>query len=228
MGAIHFSLDEKLVRFFTEKLPVKTFVETGTFRGDTLAMARRYFLDCHSAELSQELHDAACKRFTDDASIHLHQGPSQDFLASVSAEMSAKPVFFWLDAHWCSADNTAGQDSQSPLVEELAAIGKLHPDSVVLIDDARLYLSTPPAPHAISDWPDIHDIAPGLFALGDSHRMSVFDDIIAFYPARLQKELARHIHENAVDWLDLVAAARKHQARRHKRGLRRFFPKKQD
>ena len=225
MGAIHFSLDERLVALFTRELPVKTFVETGTFRGDTLAMARKYFLECHSGELSPELHGAAVKRFSDDAGITLHLGSSPEFLATMSEELRKIPVFFWLDAHWCSADHTAGQDSQSPLVEELQAIGTLHPDSVILIDDARLYLSTPPAPHAVSDWPDIHDISQALFALSPEHPLTVFDDIIAFYPGRLKPVISQHIHETAVDWLKIAGESRKHQARKNK-GIRKFLRKK--
>lgn len=217
MGAIHFSLDERLVELFTRELPLTTFVETGTFRGDTLEMARKHFPECHSGELSPELHAAARERFAGDSSITLHLGSSPEFLASLAPVLQEKSVLFWLDAHWCSADHTAGEHSQSPILEELDAIGRLHRDSVLLIDDARLYLSTPPAPHAVADWPDIHDLAGRLFALGPDHRLSVFDDIIAFYPVGLKDTLARHIHHHAVDWLKIAGDARKHQARKAKR-----------
>jgi hypothetical protein len=225
MGAIHFSLDERLIGLFTRELPLETFVETGTFRGETLAMARKYFPECHSGELSPELYAAARDRFAQDPGVTLHFGSSPEFLSLLSAEWLQKPVFFWLDAHWCSADQTAGQSSQSPLLDELQAIGGLHPDSVLLIDDARLYLSTPPAPHAVADWPELHDVALRLFGLSSSHRLCVFDDVIAFYPERLKKVLAEHIHRHAVDMQKLAGDARKHQKRRAK-GFRKFWRNK--
>jgi hypothetical protein len=225
MGAIHFSLDERLVEFFIRHLKTSVFVETGTFRGDTLAMARGHFSQCHSIELSDELYQAATERFKNDGVVHLYHGNSPGILAEIIGGLRDKPVFFWLDAHWCSADHTAGQSSQSPLIDELRAIGKLHPDSVILIDDARLYLSTPPAPHAVADWPDIHDLALEFLALGDHHRMSIFDDIIAFYPARLKEELGAHIHQHAVDWQKIAGDAKKQQ-KRQSSGIRGILRKK--
>ncbi len=222
MGAIHFSLDERLVELVKTHLSPSCFVETGTFRGDTLDMARQHFAECHSVELSPELHSAAEARFANQPGIHLMLGSSPDMLMELSPTLQDRAVLYWLDAHWCSADNTAGEDSQSPLLEEIAAIGTLHPKSVVLIDDARLYLSTPPAPHHVSDWPDIHEIFLALIAIGNGHRLAVFDDIIAFYPEALRAPLADHVHRHGVDWLKVAGDARKHQKRK-KSKLRRLL-----
>ena len=54
MGAIHFSLDERLMDFYIRELSPAVFVETGTFKGDTLAQAKDRFARCHSVELSPE------------------------------------------------------------------------------------------------------------------------------------------------------------------------------
>ena len=43
MGAIHFSLDAGLLAFLKEQLPLEVFVETGTFTGDTLRLAAKFF-----------------------------------------------------------------------------------------------------------------------------------------------------------------------------------------
>ena len=59
---------------------------------------------------------------------------------------AAQPALFWLDAHWCGSADTAGEGAVSPLSGELASIGSLHPQSVILIDDARAYLCAPPPP----------------------------------------------------------------------------------
>lgn len=222
MGAVHFSLDERVVELVKSTLNPACFVETGTYQGDTLEMARKHFDVCHSVELSQELHAACTKRFEGGSGIHLHLGTSPDILAELTPQLKDQPVLYWLDAHWCSADHTAGEDSQSPLIEEIQAIGPLHPDSVVLIDDARLYLATPPAPHNVSDWPDIHDIFQALLAIGSNHRLAVFDDIIAFYPDRARSAFAGHMHQHGTDWQRVTAESRKHRKRKDS-GIRKLL-----
>lgn len=204
MGAIHFSLDEKLMIFFKDHLKIDTFVETGTFKGDTLKIAAKHFSDCYSVELSAELYARVADQFKLIDGVDLRQGDSVDFLREYRSKLAGTPVLFWLDAHWCVASGTAGEASQSPLLDELKAIGTLHPDSVLLIDDARLYLSTPPAPHAISDWPDFQEVSELLASLSETHRVTIFDDVIAYYPEALRREVSNHIHKTAVDWLHLV------------------------
>ncbi len=36
MGAVHFSIDPKLVAVFKRHLPLQVFVETGTFEGEAI------------------------------------------------------------------------------------------------------------------------------------------------------------------------------------------------
>ncbi|HYQ70464.1 MAG TPA: glycosyltransferase, partial [Gammaproteobacteria bacterium] len=118
-----------------------------------------------------------------------------------------------LDAHWCCADATAGSDSQTPLLEELQAIGSLQPSSVLLIDDARLYLSSPPEPHRLADWPDFHAVVLALLALSQQHRLMVYNDVIIFYPQALRSELSDYTHKHGRDLLRIMRDARK-QGRR--------------
>ena len=216
MGAISFSLDERLLRFFKAQLPLELFVETGTFRGDTLALARPFFQRCLSVELSSELHRQAQARFAGVEGVEVLCGPSPELLRARQAGHQAIPTLFWLDAHWCVAEHTSGEESQSPLLGELRALGGLHRDSVVLIDDARLYQCPPPQPHRFADWPEWHDLVRTLLELSPGHRLAVFDDVIAFYPAQLRETFTQHMHEHGADWLKLArlaAAQSKRQAR---------------
>ncbi len=210
MGAIHFSLDPRLLELFSRELPIRTFVETGTFKGETLNLARNYFPECHSVEMSPEHFAAARRQFDGMADVHLNCGDSPGFLAAHQKAFECRPTFFWLDAHWCVAEHTAGAESQSPLLGELRAIGGLHPDSALLIDDARLYLCAPPKPHRHGDWPGFDDIVRALFALSNQHRLCVCNDVIIFSPARVGAAVARHAHEHGVDWLTFARHARRH------------------
>ena len=80
MGAISFSLDERLLTLFARELPVEVFVETGTFKGETLRMATRHFKECHSVELSADLHREVVLQFEGKPGVHLHHGGSPGYL----------------------------------------------------------------------------------------------------------------------------------------------------
>lgn len=204
MGAISFSIDKNLLLLFQQKLRVATFVETGTYQGDSLRVAADIFADCRSIELSNDLHEDARRKFAAQANIKLYQGSSPGMLNALCEEMAERPVVFWLDAHWCVGENTAGQDSQSPLLDELRAIKKLHAQSVILIDDARLYLCPPPEPHRAPDWPDFDDIVILLKSLGHGHRLMILNDVIVLYPESIRVDMASFARQQGVDWLVLA------------------------
>src|SRR5580698_970577 len=104
MGAISFSLDVRLLDLLTREAGLKIFFETGTFKGETLALARKYFPESHSVELSLEYYAAAARNFAGQPDVHLHQGESPALLRAHQARLQETPTLFWLDAHWCSAD----------------------------------------------------------------------------------------------------------------------------
>ncbi len=213
MGAISFSIDKKLLQLFRQRLQAAMFVETGTYQGDSLNVAADIFDECHSIELSYDLYEAAQRKFASRANIKLHQGESATILNAASEQFAERPVVFWLDAHWCVGENTAGQDSQSPLRDELRAIRRLHPQSVVLIDDARLYLCPPPEPHRFADWPDFHDIVILLQSLSQHHQLMILNDVIMFYPKSIQEDMALFARRHGVDWLMLANNSRELTAR---------------
>jgi hypothetical protein len=217
MGAISFSLDQRLLNLLTSVLPLQTFVETGTFKGETLRLACPLFKECHSVELSPKLYRAAVKQFGGQAGVHLHHGPSPEFLRAKRDRFASVPTLFWLDAHWCVAEQTAGGESQTPLLAELEAIHALHPQSVLLIDDARLYLCPPPAPHRAGDWPDFHAVVQALLPLSRGHRLMVLNDVILFYPENLRAAVSAYAWEHGTDWLILAQDAREFRRPRDRR-----------
>jgi hypothetical protein len=215
MGAIHFSLDAGLLAFLKEQLPLEVFVETGTFTGDTLRLAAKFFGECHSVEKSPHYFEAARKNFAGAPGVRVYLEDSPAFLAR--HDFRGRAVLFWLDAHWCQAGETAGQPAQSPLLGELAALQSLHEHSVVLIDDARYYLCAPPRPHECGEWPDFHSVATGLLSLSSRHRLMVLNDVIIFYPSGLRAALQEFAHLHGVDWLSLTNEWRDWRERRARR-----------
>ncbi len=208
MGAIHFSLDPALARLFRDELGIGVFVETGTFQGDTAFAMASEFGRVITIELGIELAERASERFSDQSEVRVFQGASPYVLEKLQPELSGLAVLYWLDAHWCSADSTAGFESQCPLLEELGAIGTLREDSAVLIDDARLFLTAPPAPHEISNWPTFDELLLRIREVAPAHEISVTNDVIIVAPAKLRSSLQAFAQEHGHDLLRLVSDAR--------------------
>jgi len=219
MGAIHFSIDPDLAALLVRGLGLLVFVETGTFKGDSLALMRPLFKELHSCELSPELHAAAVKRFTHDPAIRCHFGSSAERLRNVAAAYDGRPVLYWLDAHWCSADHTAGEESQCPLLEELEAIALLHPDSVVWIDDARYFMAPPPAPLVSLGWPSFQQVLDRLQALSNGHQLVFANDTILFHPRRIGPEIEDYLRHHGADWLAIAHSARLEPELRERAGV---------
>jgi molybdopterin converting factor small subunit len=199
MGAVDFSIDVKLVAAIRETLPIDVFVETGTFEGEAVARLRGEFEELHSIELADDYYNAAAERFGGDEAVRLHHGDSPVVLASLEKVLRERAVLYWLDAHWCAADGTAGEKSQCPLLAELASIGELNERSAILIDDARLFLAPPPAPHEIGDWPRFQQILQRLSALNASHEIMVVNDVIAFFPPAARSAVSEYARAHGID-----------------------------
>lgn len=137
---------------------LSTFVETGTYHGDTVAamladppvVSRVYTI-----ELSPELHDAAVMRFATDYGVYLRRGSSAVLMPEIMARIG-KASLFWLDAHPGYEDG-AGVYGDVPLLAELRAIVTSPLRHIILIDDAR-YMGKE---HGWPTLDEIRHLAPG-------------------------------------------------------------------
>ena len=149
---------------------LRIFVETGTYRGDTIAAMNRHFDQLHSIELSAEFHQAAMSRFAGMPKIKLWQGDSGDVLPRV-LETINRPVLFWLDGHY-SGEDTARGAQDTPISRELTCIG-MHPlkaSHVIVVDDARHFDGT-------NGYPDLDSLRAVVGRLGLSW-VGVIHDMI--------------------------------------------------
>ncbi len=208
MGSVSFSIDIDLVRALTEVFPFTTFVETGTFEGDTVRAVRGLFPEIHTIELSETLYTGAAEAFRHTEGIHVWQGRSADQLRKLRQMLKGRQVLYWLDAHWCVAEGTAGQGSECPLLDELDAIECLGGADVVLIDDARLFLAPPPPPSSAEQWPGLNEVMEKLRALSQAHEIMVVNDVIAYYPQEARGAMFTYAREHGVDWLVMMHRAR--------------------
>lgn len=200
MGAVSFSLDQNLVKELKNILPLVNFVETGTFKGDTLEKLHNDFNQLYSIELSKEYFAAAIRRFSKISNIKIFQGDSSLILSNISHSLRNESTLYFLDAHWCVAAKTAGETSQCPLIGELKSIGKLQSESIIIIDDARLFLCSPLAPHEISQWPTFDEVIKELYQLSSIHEIAVVNDVILFYPEQAKNAVQAYSQNSGFDW----------------------------
>ena len=212
MGAVDFSVSSSLVESLRTVLPLQVFVETGTFEGDTIQEVLQRFETIHSVELSEDYYRKVVERFKGLPKVHLHHGNSPDVLRKLSSDLAGSSLLYWLDAHWCVADKTAGGMSQCPLLEELKAIGTLEPQSVILIDDARMFLCPPPYPHEVSHWPTLEEVIGKLTGLSSVHEMMVANDVIMFYPRSVREKVREYAYRNSIDWLQVLFKSKNYNA----------------
>jgi hypothetical protein len=227
MGAVTFSIDIGLVDHLRQLLPMSVFVETGTFHGDTLESIKDKFDAIYSVELSSEHYAKAVTRFSDAPHIDIALGDSAEALAAWAPKLSRSSVFYFLDAHWCAAENTAGQISQCPLLQEIGAIGHLNEQSVLVIDDARLFLAPPPEPHAVTQWPTLPELLDVMRQLAPAHLLMVLNDTFVLYPKALHQAMQRYARSAGMDWLALMSKQRDYDNLREQfDGLHHQFRKK--
>jgi hypothetical protein len=207
MGAVHFSIDPRLLARLRDLLPLKVFVETGTYEGESVDAALAYFDELHTIERSEELFVRAAARFKNSPTVHVHHGSSAEVLSTLSRGLRRQPVLFWLDAHFCG-HGSAGSEVQCPLLAELEAIGALSARSVVLIDDARLFMAPPPAPLIAEQWPSFSEVLARISTLNPTHELIVIDDVLVFFPPQIGEALRDFAREHAIDWLLALAWGR--------------------
>lgn len=167
-----------VIEQYRAKYKPVSFVETGTFWGDTIEFFKNDFAKLYSIELSEDLHGRAVKRFAADPHVSILQGDSSKIFPDLLPRLQQVNLF-WLDGHYSSEFfvgeefiKTAKGDKNTPVEEELITICRHCPGTqVVLIDDARLF-------NGKHDYPTIEAIKNLLDKAGRSYTLQIDVDII--------------------------------------------------
>lgn len=198
MGALYVGLDPHLLKALRRQLPLRAFFETGTYEAATTAAVAPQFDRVWTVELSPILWDGAKQKLKRFSHVEPIAGPSPATLRQRASELSSTSVLYWLDAHWCGGRSVRAR-KECPLLEELAAIGKLNDESVVLIDNARFFLGPPPAPHNAADWPGLFEIEAALHAISTEHNLWIINDVIIYAPKRIADDIVAYGQSYNVD-----------------------------
>ncbi len=159
-----------------------TFIETGTFLGETIDFFKNKFAKLYSIELSEELAGKAIKRFAAEKHISIVQGNSSVQLGNILTEVKT-PCVFWLDGHYSSefwvGDEyivTAKGNKATPILQELLVVSNhFIKNHIILIDDARLFIGK-------HDYPAISKLKSVVAKKFPQHRFEIKKDIIRILP----------------------------------------------
>ena len=167
------------IREYATKHGIDTMIETGTFRGDTIYTLRNAFRKIYTIELSDVLYRQAVRRFRRNPNVNLLHGDSGKVMAKLLSEVNDRCIF-WLDGHYATTSEGlfAKGESTTPIFDELRAIlAHRVKDHVILIDDARLFIS------GEDDYPPLDSVRKLILEQRPSYAIEVKDDIIRAYPA---------------------------------------------
>ncbi len=183
MGIINFGVPEKETEYLKKIMKLDVFVEGGTFRGGTAKNMSDKFRKVYTIEKSDVMFDIAKENLKDISNITMLKGDTREHLREILDHNDN--ILFWLDAHWSGGD-TYGEEDEYPLLEELEIIFDYsNKNQVILIDDARLFLSPPPYPHKFQNWQSMKDI---FSILPDNWSFIEYEDVIYLYPLKIEDD----------------------------------------
>ncbi|MHA1948320.1 MAG: hypothetical protein ACW987_00515 [Candidatus Thorarchaeota archaeon] len=139
-----------------------TFIETGTFKGESLINANKQgFRELHSIEVEDSNFKEVATKFKDIENIHVYHGSSPDILPTIIDPK--KSTTFWLDAHYQGGRQEEQGDGQCPLIDELNIVFSYDWESMpyILIDDSDIFKDRKFMPNKgfiPEQWPTVDDI----------------------------------------------------------------------
>lgn len=123
--------------------PASTWVETGTYLGDTSAFLAKHATKVFTLEPAQAIYELARRRLAPLGNVEVINGASEDVFPTLLPKLAGN-VTFWLDGHYSGGDTwvTYQGAKDTPIIEELeqiernrARFGQLS----VLVDDIRSF-----------------------------------------------------------------------------------------
>lgn len=122
---------------------VEAFIETGTFKGDTVAAVADRFATVISIELLPKYAEAARRRFANSPNVTIIEGDSGAALEQAISGLGQKArAMFWLDSHYIG-EAFEDRTSDTPIEREIEIIHQQRIGNgfadIVMIDDALCF-----------------------------------------------------------------------------------------
>ena len=170
---------EEIIEIIQGREDISSFVETGTYKGDSTLSAVGIFDDIYTIEIVESLYKESLERFNGKG-INSILGDTVQVLPGLCKNISGA-TFWFLDAHQSGPD-TSNNGQHVPLLNEIECIGsnKDISNDIFVIDDVRLF-------SAFWDWSHIsikgikEKIESFGFVIGD---VSIANDRLIVKPLR--------------------------------------------
>jgi len=193
MGAVRLGPPRDLINRLRRAFSISTFVEGGTYLGETAAWASEQFARVLTIERADELYRQAAARLGHRRHLQVIHGDTRDVLEQVLDDLP-RPTMFWLDAHW-SCGPTYGANDECPLLRELEIINRRGEDAFILIDDSRYFLAPPPPPHEAQQWPTLVDLLEALDPRRHGRFVAVVEDVLVAVPDHARPVVIEYCHD---------------------------------
>lgn len=115
-------------------------VETGTLMGWTTVRLAEIFQEVYTIELSEGLYNrsSTVEKLSQFSNIKRLLGDSAEWIPRLASQID-KPVFWYLDAHFCYLDKEVATNNPYPIWTELEAIKARNLPDVVAVDDVHAF-----------------------------------------------------------------------------------------
>lgn len=181
-----YSLEENFLKQIQIFFDCETFIETGTYLGETVSRALPYFKKIHSIEISKDLYLKAKHKFKNNNEVELHLGDSAKALEKVLSKVNGK-ILLWLDAHSSDTKEASKGNCNASLIEELRAIAHSKiKDPIILIDDLRHlddFLYSPQS-STLDNYPSINKIIIEIINISKDYCFAVLGDVLLAYSTK--------------------------------------------
>lgn len=166
------SLAPNFIELLKDVFHISTFVETGTFMGNTVNNALPFMKHIYSIELAPHLYEQAVEKFKEYTQVKIMLGSSDQLFPELLAKIDrSQRICFWLDGHY-SEGETAKGNKFTPLVEELEAIKNAEiKNALILVDDIRACIES------ATDYPSVRELKELIRAINPDYQFYIYGDI---------------------------------------------------
>jgi hypothetical protein len=138
MGLIHYGIHPEIADALRMKYGLRTFVETGTWKGDSALWASEKFDKVITIEIIEEYYQEAKKRLEEHENVTCLHGDSRVIVPKLVGELKS-PTLWWLDAHWTGHPDFEKEYGKDNALIEIEAINTFEHKHAIMVDDYSLF-----------------------------------------------------------------------------------------